>query len=246
MPAASSAAMSSEGMPRTRSMVRARSAVWLQRISGTYRSSESFHRRRITLALPPSRCRSSSAARVVSISATMARGRILSALGCARSTNAATELSSEMSALICFSIFGRSTLTTTSRDTPFASGGSVAACTWAMDAEASGVVSKSAKASLIGKPNACSTMTRAVSPSKGLTRSCNCASSLATSGGTRSRRVERICPNLTKIGPSSCKARRRRAPRDCAAMAAEARGTNGRASFSQRSAGVSSNRSSSR
>src|ERR1700704_5893238 len=43
----------------------------------------------------------------------------------------------------------------------------------------------------------------------GGTRSCRPASSSAMSVGKRSRRVESICPNLTKIGPSSCKASRK-------------------------------------
>ncbi|MNV12800.1 hypothetical protein D3C71_1034180 [compost metagenome] len=233
--------MSSEGMPHTRSRVSARSAVWLQITSGTYRSSESTQLRRSTLALAPSRCRSSSAARVFSTSATTSRGRILSARGWVRSTSAAAEVSRAMSASICRSISGRSTLTTTWRPSA-----RVAACTWAIEAEASGCRSKLANASLTGRPSACSTMRWAVSPSNGLTRSCSRVSSLATSAGIRSRRVDRICPNLTKIGPRSCSARRRRAPRDCAAISAEARGTNGLASRSQRSSGVPCSRSSSR
>jgi len=178
---------------------------------------------------------------VFSTSATTSRGRILSARGWVRSTSAASELSRAMSASICFSMPGRSTLTTTWRPSA-----SVAACTCAIEAEASGSVSKLAKAALTGRPSASSTMRRAVSPSNGLTRSCSRVSSLATSGGTRSRRVDRIWPNLTKIGPRSCSARRRRAPRDCAAMSAEARGTNGLARRNQRSAGVPCRRSSRR
>src|SRR5579864_3490721 len=54
---------------------------------------------------------------------------------------------------------------------------------------------------------------RAMAPGKGGTRSCSFASSSAMSGGSRSRRVETACPNFTKIGPSSSRARRRRAPR---------------------------------
>ena len=88
---------------------------------------------------------------------------------------------------------------------------------------------------------------RACSPSNGATRSCSSVSSSAMSGGTRSRRVDRICPNLTKIGPSSCSARRRRAPRDCAAICGARRAARtGASACSQRSAGVSSSRSSSR
>ena len=50
-------------------------------------------------------------------------------------------------------------------------------------------------------------------PGKGGTRSCSFASSSAMSAGSRSRRVETAWPNLTKIGPSSSSARRRRSPR---------------------------------
>src|SRR6266700_8226700 len=46
-----------------------------------------------------------------------------------------------------------------------------------------------------------------------LFRSCNLASSSAMSGGIRSRRVESIWPNLTKIGPRASSARRRRTAR---------------------------------
>ena len=241
MPAASSAFTSSDGMPRTRSIVIARSAVCDQMISGTYKSAESCQLRRSRLALPASRCRSSSAASVFCISATISRGRILSALGWARSTTAATLFSRAISAAICFSMPGRSTLTTTSRPSC-----RVAACTCAMLAEASGVVSKLAYASVMLRPNAASTKIRACLPSNGATRSCNWVNSSAISGGTKSRRVERICPNLTKIGPNSCKAKRKRAPRDIAATSRDARGTNGRINFSQRSAGVSSSKSSNR
>ena len=126
--------------------------------------------------------------------------------------------SSAMSPAICFSMSGRSTLTTTSRGGRRHRRGSVAACTCAIEADASGVVSKLANASPIGGPARARRSRARLSPSNGATRSCSSVSSSATSGGTRSRRVDRICPNLTKIGPSSCSARRRRAPRDCAAI----------------------------
>ena len=241
MPAASSAAMSSDGMPRTRSIVIAPCAVCDQITSGTYRSGDPAQLRRSRLALPASRCRSSSAASVFSISATISRGRILSALGCARSTMAAMLSSSAMSPAIWLPMSGRNTFTTTSRPP-----GSVAACTCAMLADASGVVSKVSKASRMSRASSCSTRARARSPSNGATRSCSRVSSSAMSGGIRSRRVDRIWPNFTKIGPSSCSASRRRAPRGCAAISADARGTKGRASLSQRSTGVPSSRSSRR
>jgi hypothetical protein len=58
--------------------------------SGTYRSGESQPVAAQQAGVAASRCRSSSAASVVSISATISRGRILSALGWARSTSAAS------------------------------------------------------------------------------------------------------------------------------------------------------------
>ncbi len=103
---------------------------------------------------------------------------------------------------------GRSTLTTTSRPS-----WSVAACTWAIEAAASGVASKLAKISPTGRPSEVSMRATASAPSNGGTRSWSFASSSAMSAGSRSRRVETTWPNLTKIGPRSSSARRRRSPR---------------------------------
>ena len=52
-----------------------------------------------------------------------------------------------------------------------------------------------------------------IAEANGGTRSCRSASSSAMSGGMRSRRVESVWPNLTKIGPSASRARRRRTAR---------------------------------
>src|SRR5665647_1505691 len=76
-----------------------------------------------------------------------------------------------------------------------------------------GVPSNVAKMRSSGRPNAFSIMATATADSKGGTRSCRRASSSATSGGNRSRRVDMTCPNLTKIGPSLSSAWRRRSPR---------------------------------
>ncbi|EXF43349.1 hypothetical protein BAY1663_04219 [Pseudomonas sp. BAY1663] len=105
--------------------------------------------------------------------------------------------------------FGRTTLTTTS--SPLRSR---AACTWATEAEASGLLSKRANSSSTGAPSCCSISAVARAESNGGTRSWSIASSSAMSGGSRSRRVESNWPNLMKIGPSPSSARRRRAPRD--------------------------------
>mmetsp|Transcript_59461 Transcript_59461/g.140704 ORF Transcript_59461/g.140704 Transcript_59461/m.140704 type:complete len:223 (+) Transcript_59461:730-1398(+) len=103
---------------------------------------------------------------------------------------------------------GRSTLTATSRPSL-----SVAKCTCAMLALATGSASKLANSCSSGRPNARSIISRDCSAGNGGTRSCSKASSSATSSGSRSRRVDSTCPNLTKIGPSCSSARRSRTPR---------------------------------
>src|SRR5260363_72378 len=50
--------------------------------------------------------------------------------------------------------------------------------------------------------------------SNGGTWSCSFANSSAISGASRSRRVDNICPNLTKIGPNCSNAQRIRTPRE--------------------------------
>ena len=54
---------------------------------------------------------------------------------------------------------------------------------------------------------------RAIAAGNGGTRSCSLASSSAMSGGSRSRRVDSTCPNLTKIGPRRSRPSRSRSPR---------------------------------
>ena len=90
---------------------------------------------------------------------------------------------------------------------------SCAACTCATDAEARGSTSKRLNTSLIFWPSCSSISAIDCCESNGGTRSCSSISSSAMSSGNRSRRVERICPNLMKIGPKSCNAKRRLAPR---------------------------------
>jgi len=76
-----------------------------------------------------------------------------------------------------------------------------------------GFFSKLWNSSPNGLPSERSTSAIASSDGNGGTRSCSLASSSAMSSGTRSRRVERIWPNLTKIGPRVSSASRRRWPR---------------------------------
>jgi hypothetical protein len=103
---------------------------------------------------------------------------------------------------------GRSTLTATSRPLR-----STAKCTCAIDALATGSVSKLVNKVSMLAPSARSTITTASTPGNGGTRSCSLASSSATSSGSTSRRVDSTWPNLTKIGPSRSNALRSRAPR---------------------------------
>ncbi len=103
---------------------------------------------------------------------------------------------------------GRNILTTTSSP-PL----SVAACTCAIEAAASGVSSKNAKISASGRPNVDSIVATAILPSNGGTWSCSSASSSAMSTGSKSRRVDNAWPNFTNMGPSSSSASRNRIPR---------------------------------
>ena len=94
-------------------------------------------------------------------------------------------------------MFGRSTLTATGVPS-----GSSAKCTCATDALATGVRSNALKTSVERAAVARAPASRSTSSDgNGGTRSCSFASSSAMSGGSRSRRVDSIWPNLTKIGP---------------------------------------------
>ncbi|MNY10029.1 hypothetical protein D3C86_1429830 [compost metagenome] len=112
---------------------------------------------------------------------------------------------------------GRSTFTATSRPW-FGPPRSVAKCTCAMDALATGVCSKFSNNSESGRPSDFSMILTASTGSNGGTWSWSIASSSAMSGGIRSRRVDSTCPNLTKIGPSAVSAIRRRSPRGCSSL----------------------------
>ncbi len=111
------------------------------------------------------------------------------------------------------SIPGRTTLTTTSLPASEFSPKRRAAYTCAMEAAASGFSENSANISLMGCPSCSSISLSAVSVGKGATLSCRFLSSATMSSGIRSGRVDKIWPNLTKIGPKASSARRKRAPR---------------------------------
>src|SRR6266571_84369 len=152
--------------------------------------------------------RSSSSDKCRANSATTSRGlrRLPSAQK--RSTRPAAASISARSSAITGIIPGRRILTAASVPP-----GSVARCTWATDALATGCSSNFSKTFAIGLPNARSTSATASSPGNDGTRSWSFASSSARSAGSKSRRVESTWPNLTKMGPSASSARRSRAPR---------------------------------
>ena len=168
--------------------------------------------RRSWAALAASRVKSSSSCRYLSNSSATSRGRRRLPSANRRSTQPASMWMSARSWSITLSMPGRSTFTATSRVWPSRSV-SVAKCTCAMEALATGSRSKRVKMAPSGRPKAFSMMATASSGAKGGTRSCSKASSSATSGGSKSRRVESTWPNFTKIGPSRSSAMRRRWPR---------------------------------
>jgi len=151
---------------------------------------------------------SSSSKTKVSNSRTTFRGCTLAPLCMNFSASLATVANKSISLRNCLPMPGRTTLTTASRPSC-----RVAGCTWAIEADASGVVSKEANISATGSPRDFSMMLRASSPGNGGTWSCNKASSSAMSWGNKSLRVDNICPNFTYTGPRSCRASRKRSPR---------------------------------
>ncbi|MNT48891.1 hypothetical protein D3C72_1857010 [compost metagenome] len=112
---------------------------------------------------------------------------------------------------------GRSTFTATSRPwqgPPL----SVAKCTCAIEALATGWCSKVSNSWSSGRPSERSMIFTATTESNGGTWSCSLASSSAISVGIRSRRVDSTWPNLTKIGPSRVSASRSRSPRGMSSL----------------------------
>ena len=200
------------GTPYIRSITITREVQKSHSISGTRIRSRLAMLRRSCAALAASRMRSSSSCRYMSNSATTSRGRSRLPSTLMRSTQRATVCRMARSLSMACSTLGRSTFTATSR--PLLS---VAKCTCAMDALATGVLSKLANTSSNLRPSSFSrppsTSARAARPSNGGTRSCSSASSSARSAGSRSRRVDSTWPNLMKMGPSRSSAWRRRGPR---------------------------------
>ncbi len=100
---------------------------------------------------------------------------------------------------------GRWTLTTT-RSPPSV----VARCVCAMDAVARASGEKSVYSSPSGAPRPDSTTSRMVSKGSTGAASCRVSSAAIQSAGSRSRRMERICPSLMKVGPSDASRRAKR------------------------------------
>ena len=115
---------------------------------------------------------------------------------------------SETSASISRCASGRCTFTATAF--PF---GSVARCTWPIDAAATGSSSKSRNSRSIVLPSSCSITRCASEKGNGRTSSWSGRSSAMMSGGTTSGRVDSSCPNFTNVGPSSSNTSRRCCPR---------------------------------
>ena len=86
----------------------------------------------------------------------------------------------------------------------------VAACTWAIDADATGVRSKETKTSASGRPRSSSTVRRTVENGSGGTRSRRRRNSSTSSSGKMPSPEEMICPSLMYVGPRRSNAGRSR------------------------------------
>jgi len=120
-----------------------------------------------------------------------------------RSSRAASRPAMSRSLSTIWLTSGRRTLTTTR-----APDGSVAACTWAMDAAAIGSRSKLANSSPTSAPSSDRSTCSILGQGTSAASSCRRLSSLMNSAGRRSRRVDSTCPSLTKVTPPSSIARR--------------------------------------
>ena len=129
-----------------------------------------------------------------------------------RTTRAAERISCRSDST-CRGASGRCTLTTT-----WSPVGSVARCTWPIDAAAIGVSSKVRNACSIVRPISSSITRRTSANGIGVTSSCRLRSSAMMSGGITSGRVESSWPNLTNVGPSSSSISRSRRPRSASCV----------------------------
>ena len=100
---------------------------------------------------------------------------------------------------------GRCTFTTTRSPVL-----STARWVWPIDAAANGSKSKDANSSSTVAPSSRSMTSRISSAGTGRADDCSVSSSVVSTSGRRSVRVEAICPNFTNIPPQSSSVRRRR------------------------------------
>ena len=186
----------STGMPWIRSRVSTRRPVRSQSTAGVRKVGSSAKFSASSRAAAASMRRSISSrvesAKVLTTSTGLSRRRS----GRIRCTRPAIQYSRSRSRAKAASISGRSTLIATSRPSAV-----TAKWTWAMDAAAAALSSNCLYSSPTGRPSSSSIMRRAAVPSKGGSRSCNAARSLATCSPSRSGRVESIWPSLMKVGP---------------------------------------------
>ena len=180
-------------------------------------------------ALAASRIRSSSSRMVFSYSRTTST-RLAGGAPPAdqRSASRASAYSTSMSRAITSRMPGRSTLTI-----DLAAVVQAATCTWAMEAAASGWLSKLRTARSSGRPQLRSIGRRAPRAGNGGTWSCSFTSSSAMSGGSRSRRVDMRLAELHEDRPQFLAApgagARRGSRRGCAGTRSRARGRTGSA-----------------
>ena len=124
-------------------------------------------------------------------SSTSAGGLARAAMGMRPTRNGASQAMTLRSACTRVATDGRCTLTTTSSPVR-----SVAACTWAMEAAASGVRSKWAKTDSSGAPSSDSTTWRTAHHGSAGTWSRHFLNSATSSSGKRPSPLEMIWPSL--------------------------------------------------
>jgi hypothetical protein len=147
--------------------------------------------------------KSSSSESVWAKSSTIPTGLIRSASLITFSAQRATKRMMRMSAATRSAMPGRCTLTTT-----FSPPTSVAVCTWAMEAEASGLGS-SAVSFTASAPSSAATIFCTSSKANGRTRSRHLVNSSLQCLGKTPVDEAMIWPNLMKVGPKSSEKRRR-------------------------------------
>ncbi len=138
-----------------------------------------------------SRRKSSSSTMVSANSSTRAGGLVRAATGMRPTRNGAIQAMAAMSRRTSGATRLRWTFTTTRSPVR-----RVAECTWAMEAEAMGELSKEVKTSARGRPRSSSTVRRTTANGSGGTRSRRSRNSSTSSSGKIPSPDEMICPNL--------------------------------------------------